>query len=234
MDSNYIIQKVLSDEEVLYLKSLIFSSNVRWLDGVKTIVNHSKNNNKKNLEIDCNSDIRYQISNFVLDKFYQNKNFSRYCIPYKSYPAIISKTLSGGYYRLHEDSGFMGDYSTTLFISSPSEYEGGELSLYIDGQEKSFKLECGMAITYKTGIPHQVKTVISGQRVVSVFWTHSRFRDPIIRRMYSDTLELGDILLEQGDELESNINFEIATKDPRYILHNIQNNLIRQFSIIEQ
>ena len=165
-----------------------------------------------------------------MDKFYKNKQFSRYCVPYKSYPTIISKTLSGGYYRPHEDSGLIGDYSTTVFISNPSEYEGGELSLYIDGEEKLFKLESGMAVTYNTGIPHQVKTVFSGQRIVCVFWTHSRFRDPMIRKIYSDTLEIGDIFLEQSGGLEDNTNFEVYVKDPRYILNNIQNNLIRKFS----
>jgi predicted 2-oxoglutarate/Fe(II)-dependent dioxygenase YbiX len=129
-----------------------------------------------------------------------------------------------------QDSGLIGDYSTTVFISNPSEYEGGELSLYIDGEEKLFKLESGMAVTYNTGIPHQVKTVFSGQRIVCVFWTHSRFRDPMIRKIYSDTLEIGDIFLEQSGGLEDNTNFEVYVKDPRYILNNIQNNLIRKFS----
>lgn len=233
MGNNYLIQRVLSEHDVEHLKSLILSQNVNWLSGLKTVINLDNKKNKNNLEIDCNSDIRHQISNFVLDKFYQDKTFSRYCIPYKSYPAIVSKTLSGGYYRPHEDSGLVGDYSTTLFISSPSEYEGGELSLYIDGEEKIFKLESGMSITYRTGIPHQVKTVVSGQRIVSVFWTHSRFRDPIIRKIYSDILEVGDMFIQQ-EESETNIDFRIATKDPRHILHNIQNNLIRQFSISEQ
>ena len=37
-------------------------------------------------------------------------------------------------------------YSTTVFLNNPDEYDGGELSLYIDGKI-SFKLNAGHAIT---------------------------------------------------------------------------------------
>ena len=60
-------------------------------------------------------------------------------------------------------------------------YGGGELQLLIDNEIHDIKLKKGWAVTYSTGIPHQVKKVTSGQRYVSVFWTTSRIPDIIDR-----------------------------------------------------
>jgi PKHD-type hydroxylase len=239
MDNNYFIQNILTKSDILYLKSILYSDTVGWKNGMSSTIN-GNNKIKNNLELDDKCNLRYQISDSIIKKFYENHNFSKYCIPFKSYPAIISKTVKGGFYKPHEDSGFLGDYSTTLFISDPSEYGGGELVLYIDGEEKIFKLDSGVSITYNTGIPHQVKTVTSGERIVSVFWTHSRFNDPSIRKIYSDILSLIDIMDEKtfGKEynngLEFDTNFENCTKHPKFILNNIKHNIARRFSIVEQ
>jgi PKHD-type hydroxylase len=238
MDSNYITERVLSEQEILYIRNSLYAKNVKWIDGITTTTNGNKKI-KNNLELDNNSNLSYEIGDFIIKKFYSNKNFNKYCIPFRSYPAIISKTIVDGFYKPHEDSGFLGDYSTTLFISNPSEYVGGELSLYIDGEEKDFKLNPGMSITYKTGIPHQVKKVTFGERIVGVFWTHSRFNDSIIRKIYSDILDVMDNIGEYSNKhynnnLDFDDNFEMCTKHPKFILNNIKHSIERKFSIVEQ
>jgi len=90
---------------------------------------------------------------------------------------IFSKMNVGDYYRVHQDRPDIGDYSTTIFLSSPDNYVGGELDL---GDEK-VKLERGHAVTYETGKSHCVNEVESGERIVAVFWTHSNIGDKVVR-----------------------------------------------------
>lgn len=101
---------------------------------------------------------------------------------------IFSKYLEGGYYHQHVDNQRMGrmrtDYSCTLFINDPEEYEGGELCIDIGTQEVKYKLEAGKAIIYPTGVKHRVDTVTSGERHVCVFWIESALQDVRMRELY--------------------------------------------------
>ena len=99
---------------------------------------------------------------------------------------MVTKTFVGGYYLPHIDSASLGHYSTTVFLSD--DYVGGELELYVNGKTELIKLPIGHAVTYKTGIPHRVRTVTSGNRYVGVTWSTSRFADDSHRDLYSDLL----------------------------------------------
>ena len=96
-----------------------------------------------------------------------------FCHPKRNENVIISRTVAGGYYNPHFDNPANGQFSTTIFLSDPSSYEGGELGLWIDGEEKKFKLPAGHGVVYETGIPHHVNAVTKGERLVVIFWTYS-------------------------------------------------------------
>lgn len=101
---------------------------------------------------------------------------------------IFSKYETGGYYHTHVDSQRMGrmrtDYSCTLFINDPSEYEGGELCIDVGTEEVKYKLEPGQLLVYPTGISHRVNKVLSGERHVCVFWIESAMQDVRMREIY--------------------------------------------------
>lgn len=101
---------------------------------------------------------------------------------------LFSKYLTGGFYEKHVDSQKMGrirtDYSVTLFINDPEEYEGGELCIDIGTHEVKYKLQAGQAIIYPTGVTHRVDTVRSGERHVCVFWIESALQDTRMREIY--------------------------------------------------
>jgi predicted 2-oxoglutarate/Fe(II)-dependent dioxygenase YbiX len=101
---------------------------------------------------------------------------------------IFSKYVEGGYYDQHVDNQKMGsmrtDYSCTLFINNPEDYEGGELCIDIGTHEIKYKLEAGQAIIYPTGVKHRVNTVTSGERNVCVFWIESALQDTRMREIY--------------------------------------------------
>ena len=75
------------------------------------------------------------------------------------------------------------DYSFTLFLNDPSEYEGGELILNIPPEQKSIKLEAGSIVIYPTKYLHEVREVIKGERLVSVGWIESYIKKDEEREM---------------------------------------------------
>ena len=114
---------------------------------------------------------------------------------------IFSKYLTGGYYHQHVDSQKMGkrrtDYSVTIFINEPYDYEGGELCIDVGTQEVKFKLPAGKAILYPTGIKHRVSEVTSGERHVCVFWLESAIQDVRIRDIYRGLDAIGNKYVSQ-------------------------------------
>lgn len=139
---------------------------------------------------------------------------------------IFSKYPEGAYYNKHVDSQKMGktlrtDYSVTLFINDPSEYEGGELCIDVGTHEVKYKLDAGKAIIYPTGVEHRVNTVSSGERHVCVFWIESAMQDVRMRKIYRDVHIMSNKYLGEPDAaiLISKKGFELQ----HYILRHFAN-----------
>jgi PKHD-type hydroxylase len=75
------------------------------------------------------------------------------------------------------------DVSTTVFLSAPEEYEGGELVVMDAYGAHEVKLPAGDAIVYPSSSVHRVMPVTSGERVASFLWTQSMVRDDAQRSM---------------------------------------------------
>ena len=69
------------------------------------------------------------------------------------------------------------DLSCTLFLSSPKEYDGGELVIQLGEQELAYKLDPGSAILYPSTTIHQVAPVTRGVRIVAITWIQSWIAD---------------------------------------------------------
>lgn len=136
--------------------------------------------------------------------------------------------MTGGYYHVHHDSYENGDYSTTVFLNEPDEYEGGELCLFIDNEEVSIKLNAGEAVTYPTGIFHKVNEVTSGERIVAVFWTHTTLKDRFMREVYSDVNKILD-LLAKHDSKKDVKTLKEASNDPYFIAKGLLYKINRHF-----
>jgi len=84
----------------------------------------------------------------------------------------------GGHYNWHLDIG-SGDHmyrklSFVLPLSEPDSYEGGELVLKPNFQEKSIPLEQGKMIIFPSFILHKVTPVTSGTRYMLVGWLRGK------------------------------------------------------------
>ena len=160
----------------------------------------------------------------------RDSKFLSYTAASQSGLNIISKIESGDYYNPHVDNWKNGDYSTTIFLSNPEDYIGGELCMYFgNDEEKKIKLDAGWAVTYPTGTLHRVNSVISGIRYASVFWTESIIKDSNIRNII---YELDNIisLLERNHTPIHVHDFESSLQDPLFITRNLQNDIYRAYS----
>jgi PKHD-type hydroxylase len=78
------------------------------------------------------------------------------------------------------------DLAFTLFLSEPSDYDGGELVLVSHDGDEEFKLPAGALVLHPASSVHRIRTVRSGRRYVCVGWIQSLVRDPRVREMLFD------------------------------------------------
>jgi PKHD-type hydroxylase len=75
------------------------------------------------------------------------------------------------------------DLSMTLFLSSPEEYDGGELIIDDTYGSHSVKLPAGHMVLYPSTSLHRVTPVTRGSRVSSFFWLQSMIRSDAQRSL---------------------------------------------------
>ena len=182
---DYLISDLLDEDDLSKLNDIINSSDEYWKDGSDSVTGNITTF-KNNFNLKLPSNLNNQVSSIVYKKLDSNLDFKIFTACRELTIPRITKTPEGGYYLPHHDVVSNGDFSTTVFLNSPDEYDGGELSLYINGEVKQVKLKPGQAITYKTGIAHQVNTVTRGNRYVIIFWTTTKIKDELMRECWQD------------------------------------------------
>ena len=224
MIPNYFCRKILSEDNLNYIRKLISAKDVDWKDGSLTVINEILP--QKKLFETFNQDV-FDIIVSELDK---DMEFHSIVVPNETNNLIISKITEGGYYRCHLDSEFNGNYSTTIFLSEPSEYVGGDLQLLIDGHLKNIKLKAGWGVTYATGIPHQVLDVTEGVRYAGVFWSSSIISDPFMREIHHNLTNIQDKLSKpDNDANKVYSNLKEFADDPVYEIEMLKKNILRRY-----
>ena len=149
--------------------------NQEWEDGIKSLQWLGDRNLH---DLKRNQGTKKELPGYIFwPHVDNNQRFTRFTEPKQSSSIHCTRTPTGGYYKPHFDDYNLGNFSTTIFLNEPDEYDGGELVLWLDGKERFFKPKAGHGITYETGIGHRVNTVTKGERLVIVFWTTSRWTD---------------------------------------------------------
>lgn len=154
--------------------------------------------------------------------------FRTLAMPRRQMPFIISRYVPGMSYGQHVDNALMGppgnqvrtDVATTVFLSDPDSYGGGELELSTDLGQQRLKLAPGHAVVYPAHHLHQVREVTSGVRLAAVTWTQSMVRDPVKRSML---IELGQVIRELRQE-------ESVERERVDRLARIRANLVRRWA----
>jgi PKHD-type hydroxylase len=231
--SDYYVRKVLDESQIETIHELIHSRDSEWESGLRTFGKEEIHKKiKKNDEMIGPEEKTQKIRDIIFSGIDSDLKFFSYIAPSTSGVPMITRTLPGGMYRVHHDAPSNGDYSTTVFLSNPESYEGGELCLNTVNGPLKFKLPAGHAITYKTGIPHQVNPVTEGVRYVSVFWTTSKFKEPRIRKLWGDLKQVLFLLEDKHGYTPLPIieNIEDVESDPYFLINSLLNSIERDFN----
>lgn len=216
----FYLRKLLSESQLEEIKLL--SKRLEFEDGAVSFGGgkHIKDNMqaKPNLEYDT-------INNILFEELDRDQTFLNFTSALNTGNPIYSRYVVGNYYKPHQDAPKNGHYSTTVFLNDPSTYEGGELCLFVNGEDKVIKPEAGWAITYETGIVHSVNKITSGTRDALVFWTTSSIKKSQIRRIIFE-LHRAISLLDQYPEITCETNMD-TNNSPQFILDNLRNDIIR-------
>jgi PKHD-type hydroxylase len=112
------------------------------------------------------------------------------------FPPLFNRYDAGMTFGSHVDNSIRGipgtgmrirtDISSTLFISSPEDYDGGELVVEDTYGTHSVKLPAGDMIVYPATSLHNVTPITRGSRIASFFWTQSMIRDESKRSLLFD------------------------------------------------
>ena len=215
----YFCRKILSDDKLKYIRQLITSKDVEWKDGNLTVTR--QHHEIKKLSETFNQDV----FNIIWSDLDKDMDFHSIVVPKITNNLIISKITEGGYYKCHFDSEYAGNYSTTIFLNEPDEYDGGDLQLLIDGDLKNFKLKAGWGITYLTGIAHQVLSVTKGVRYAGILWSTSIISDPFLRELYHGLSNIKH-KFQSDDKVYSNL--KEFSDDPINQIEMLKKSIIRK------
>lgn len=157
---------------------------------------------KHNEQLAAGSPAVGDVARIVGGALRRSAHFQTAVIPRHMHSLRLSRYRTGMRYRSHVDAALMmdgtvfarADLSFTIFLSSPDDYDGGELSLETGAGAMQFKLPARAMVCYPTGQEHQVREVTRGERLVVVGWIHSCIRDHALRETLADLSEAMELV----------------------------------------
>jgi PKHD-type hydroxylase len=201
------IKSVLSSDEVAHFRDVL--ANTQWVDGNITSGVQAAQA-KYNLQVPEDAPEARALGETILLKLGSHAEFNAAALPLRVFPPLFNRYDAGMGFEAHVDNAIRyvpsarqrvrTDISSTLFLSNPDEYDGGELLIDDVYGERSVKLEAGDMVVYPADSLHRVAPITMGSRWAAFFWTQSMVRDDsdralLYRMDQSITLarqELGD------------------------------------------
>ena len=204
------IPEVLSQAQGAEFRQLLLAAD--WTDGRATVGPQGALV-KQNKQLPVESPLAKQLGAVILTALYQNPLFMAAAIPLRTVPPLFNSYQGGEHYGLHVDGAVRGlpgsglslrtDLSSTLFLSEPEDYQGGELQVMDTFGQHEVKLPAGDLILYPSSSLHQVLPVTSGERVCSFFWTQSMVRNDQQRSMLFELDQtIQQLRAQHGDTTE--------------------------------
>lgn len=179
-----VISDVLTPDELTRFRELL--AQAQWQDGRAT-AGHVAARAKANEQLSQDDPLGQQLSEFLLERLGKISHFIAAALPLKVLPPRFNRYTGGGSYGDHIDNAIFsvpgagvrirGDLSSTLFLSEPGDYDGGELIIQGEFSRHQFKLPAGQMILYPASTFHQVTPVTRGSRLAAFLWTQSLVRE---------------------------------------------------------
>lgn len=188
---DFQILHILEPDEVRQIVSWV--SQQSFVDGKLTAHGQARDV-KHNLQMERGSAEPTECDRILLGALGRNRIFQAFTIPKRIASPTFSRYDAGMKYGDHVDAALMGsgadairtDLATTIFLSDPSSYDGGELILELSFGQQEIKLEAGEAIVYSATTLHRVAPVTRGCRLVALTWIQSAAPDERLRSILFD------------------------------------------------
>lgn len=187
------IPDLLTAEQVTHARLLLDQSD--WVDGRVTAGPQSARA-KDNEQLPEDHPAARHLGEMILAALEQSPLFIAAALPSKVCPPLFNRYRGGHEFGTHVDNAvrqiagtshrLRTDLSATLFLSSPDEYDGGELQIEDTYGLHSVKLPSGDLVLYPSTSLHHVRPVTRGARVASFFWIQSLVRDDGARTLLFD------------------------------------------------
>ncbi len=186
------IPDILTPEQVASARAQLQSA--EWADG-RVTAGYQSAKAKDNAQLPEDSPAAKQLGAIVLEALSRNSTFFSAALPKRIYPPLFNRYAGGQSFGFHVDNAvrydrsrgqaeaIRTDLSATLFLSSPEDYDGGELIIEDTYGTQSIKLPAGHMVLYPGTSLHKVTPVTRGARVASFFWIQSMVRDDGHRRL---------------------------------------------------
>jgi PKHD-type hydroxylase len=184
------LRNVLTPAQVADFRRQLDS--VDWVDGRAT-AGHLSAPVKHNQQLREDHPLARRLGDQILAALETNADFMSGALPSRIVPPLFNRHGVGQSYGRHIDGSIRPiagsavrvrtDVAATLFLTSPDDYDGGELAIEGDVGVQQVKLPAGDLVLYPATTVHQVKPVTRGVRVASFFWIESLVREPGRRRM---------------------------------------------------
>jgi PKHD-type hydroxylase len=220
------IQNVLTADQLTEARQLL--EEAEWMDGRMT-AGHQSGRAKNNLQLPEGHPVAQKIGSMVLDALGKNALFISAALPLRVFPPLFNRYQGGQSFGTHVDNAIRQipgsghsirtDLSATLFLSSPEEYDGGELVVEDTYGVHNVKLPAGDMVLYPATSLHHVRPVTRGARIASFFWIQSMVRDDAERSLLFDL----DVSIQR-------INQENAAHPSAVQLTGLYHNLLRRWA----
>lgn len=186
------IPGLLSPDEVAYCRSAL--ERAPWVDGNVTSGQVAANA-KRNLQAPEDDPTTRELGTLVMTALNRSPEFIAAVLPSRVFPPLFNRYDAGMLFRPHVDNAIRvavgggrirTDVSSTLFLTDPADYDGGELVIQDTYGEQRVKFDAGDLVVYPASSVHRVEPITRGSRWASFFWTQSMVRDDGQRRLLWD------------------------------------------------
>ena len=187
------VPDLITPEELAYMRQVL--EGTQWQDGRMTAGDQAAKV-KNNLQVPPESAVAQELGQIVLRALARSPVFTSAVLPLRVLPPMFNRYDVGMTFGAHVDGSIRAlpgtgqrlrtDVSSTLFLTPPEDYDGGELVVHDTYGTHSVKLPAGHLVVYPATSMHSVTPVTRGSRWGSFFWTQSMIKSDWQRTMLYD------------------------------------------------
>lgn len=225
------IPALLSTEQVAHIREHLAGTD--WVDG-KVTAGAQSAQAKNNLQVQEDAPAARALGEIILTALGRNERFMSASLALRVFPPLFNRYDAGMDFGSHIDNAIrfvkpsLGtgspirvrtDLSATLFLTDPTDYDGGELVVEDTFGTHKVKLNAGDLVLYSATSRHHVTPVTRGSRWSSFFWIQSMIRDETARTMLFDL-----------DNAVQGLRKELGDTDHVVSLTGLYHNLVRRWA----